>query len=102
MTNTEFLFTRSASFVGVSDKFPLLSIKELLLALVGNGQSRKVVCVGDGAGTVPLVIVKEGICQHETSGVAVSNLVIFVPKKPFSSYNLSRVLEHHHSKCILS
>ena len=101
-TKTEFLFSRSASFGGISDEIPLLSIKELLLALIANGQSRKIVCVEDGAGTVPLVIVKNGICQHETSGVPLLDLVVFVPKKPFSSHNLPRELEHHHSKCVLS
>lgn len=102
MMKSEMLFSRSAPFGGVSDEIPLLSIKELLLSLVGNEQSRNIVCVGDGAGTVPLVIVKDGIFQHETLGVPVLDLVVFVPKKSFSSHNLPRELEHHHSECVLS
>ena len=108
MMKREMLLSRSKSLGGISDEIPFLSIKELILDMTANGKNRGVVLVEDGAGTVPTVIVKEGVYQSESTGVPILCLTVFFPFKSFSSRFPPKELENHHSedpnmdRCVLS
>eukprot|EP01083_Nonionella_stella_P155325 501668_1 len=99
MTKYELLASRSVIVGGVStvsNDDPMISTKELLLCLVGDGKQKTVSCVENGAGTVNMVVVKEGIYQDESLGVPLLDLTIFIPKQPFSSERIPSELEQIH------
>ena len=99
MLKSEMLLSRSVGpGTDVSHEDPLLELKELVLAFFGTGKRRYIVCAGDGAGAVPLVIVMESVCQDEISGVPLADLVIFQPFSPFSLNRVPRELEDHHAE----
>ena len=99
MLKSELLISRAVGTGNdISHEDPLLELKELLLSFFGSGTHRTVVCAGDGAGTVPLVIVMESLCQDEISGVPLADLIVFQPSTPFSSSSVPRELEAHHAE----
>ena len=97
MLKSELLLSRSVGpGMDTSHEDPLIELKEMILAFFASGKARNVVCVGDGAGAVPLVIVMESLCQDEVSGVPLADLVIFQPSSPFSLISVPQELESHH------
>ena len=91
MMNHEMLLSTSKFLGEISDEISLLSIKDLILHMIANGKNRSVVCVEDGAGTEPTVIVKEGVYQRENTGVLILDLIVF------SRQNLSHLGSHQKS-----